>query len=678
MKIAVSKLTSDDLGAVDELMKRNSRTLGFLPREALRDYFKKGGALGVKSNNGELMGYLLYAETHKDRFRIAQLCVSEDYRGQGIAKQLIDTLKRSATTQKVKVIRLHCRRDFPAHNMWRKLGFIPLGEKPSRSSVEHVLTLWCLTLAPDSQLSLFQAKTSDETLDVVIDAHIFFDFDETESEKTIPSKSLRSDSLVDSLNIWITNELFVEINRKEDSDQRQKSQQRAHFFPCVKDDSKLTEHFESLLNEILPNKNESQKSDIQQLSKTAAADIKFFITRDRSLLRKSKEIYDSTNLQVLSPTELILQLDKLSEKQPYAPNFISGLNLKWSRLSSDDIASFPFESFLNKGERKGNFREKLESFLAVPRHFECDLLWSEDKIIAIRVLENKNKMFTAHLTRVVSCTDRSLFECFLVSDTVNKAVRKNMEAVKFVNGSYVPRLIPYLTKIGFKKCNNEDFIRFCFSRYLGHEEVLSAIAKLHPESIGSYQSMPELELEKCCSPHNLKLVSKNQKYFLIPIKPGFAISLVDWHQSADNLFGGDPNVLLLWDKVYYRSKTCSKMLATPARILWYVSKPQKQIVAVSSLDDVEVGAAKNLFKKFKKFGILKWKDIHEICKGNPSATIMVLRFSHTFPFRKTIPLHEIKTIYKEDNPKQLSLQSPLKIPSITFQKLFQFGFPGTP
>ena len=40
MEFKVAKLTVDELDAVDGLMKLNSNTLGFLPSQALRDYFK--------------------------------------------------------------------------------------------------------------------------------------------------------------------------------------------------------------------------------------------------------------------------------------------------------------------------------------------------------------------------------------------------------------------------------------------------------------------------------------------------------------------------------------------------------------------------------------------------------------------------------------------------------------
>ncbi len=114
MNITISKLTSTDLDAVDNLMKHDSKTLGFLPRQALLDYFKEEGVLGAKTIDGQLIGYLLYA-AYSDYFRIAHLCVSEKFRGQGIARRFVNELREAITTQ--KTIRLRCRRDFPAHKM---------------------------------------------------------------------------------------------------------------------------------------------------------------------------------------------------------------------------------------------------------------------------------------------------------------------------------------------------------------------------------------------------------------------------------------------------------------------------------------------------------------------------------------------------------------------------------
>ena len=158
MEVVISGLTLSDGDAVDRLMKRNSRTLGFLPRKALDDYLEKGTVLGARSDNGVLAGYLLHA-ANPFRFRVVHLCVSDDFRNQKIARRLVDELKKTATTQ--KGIGLHCRRDYLAHDMWPALGFVPLNEKPSRSGTGHTLTFWYLDLAPSERLGLFRAGIAD-------------------------------------------------------------------------------------------------------------------------------------------------------------------------------------------------------------------------------------------------------------------------------------------------------------------------------------------------------------------------------------------------------------------------------------------------------------------------------------------------------------------------------------
>ena len=359
MQITIDQLTVADLEAVDELMKRHRQTLGFLPIGALQSYLKKekGGVLGAKTDAGQLVGYLLYA-ANPNYFRITHLCVLEEYQRQGVAKRLVDNLKESADTQ--KTIKLNCRRDFPANTLWPKLGFVTLGEKPSRSGNGRSLVIWQLTLASVSQLELFQAKTSSETLDIIIDAHIFFDFDEPDTDKTMPSKALLSDFLVDSLDLWITNELLNEINRQDDTEKRKKSQNRAQNFLTVESDPDLFESFEKSLKELLPNRRPSQSSDIRQLAKAAASNVKTFVTRDSELLRNSKRIFDITGLEVVNPTELIIRLHELFQGQSYAPDRIAGFNLRWERLTASDLENLPFESLLN-GERKGKFREKIGS-----------------------------------------------------------------------------------------------------------------------------------------------------------------------------------------------------------------------------------------------------------------------------------------------------------------------------
>ena len=308
-------------------MKHHTKTLGFLPRSVLEQFLAQiasNRGIGAKDAHGHLLGYILYA-AYPDRIRIVHLCVSTASRQKGVAKSLVNQLAELATTQ--TDIRLHCRRDFPAHRMWPRLGFVPLEERAGRSRAGHALTFWRRPLTKDDRFDLFRARTSDETLDVAIDAQILFDFHAPESDTTKPSKALLADFLADSLTLFLTDEIYVEIDRKDDAPQRRLSRERARGFPSAAYDPHLRIHFANCLKTILSCKTPSQESDIQHIAKTAAARIPVFVTRDEYLLKKAPKISELTGLQVVRPTELIIRLHELGDNNPTRPGESSACTL---------------------------------------------------------------------------------------------------------------------------------------------------------------------------------------------------------------------------------------------------------------------------------------------------------------------------------------------------------------
>ena len=673
MSIVITKLTLTDVDAVDELMKNNSRTLGFLPRKALKSFLLGDGrerVLGARTDDHRLVGYMIYA-AYPDRFRIAHLCVSADFRQHGIARRFIEALKLNATTQ--NDIRLHCRRDYAAHRMWPKLGFVPLGEKPGRSASGHILTSWRCPLAEDNQLELFRAHASDETLDVVIDAQILFDFFESDSVTTTPSKALLSDFLTDSLHLLITDEMYVEIDRKDDPTQRQLSRQRAQGFPTARHDLKMAPDLARALRAVLPHKTPSHQSDIQQLAKATAAGLKIFLTRDRSLLTRAPVIFELTGLQLMRPTELVVRLHELSDGPSYAPRRVAGSDLAWRRVTSSDLPAIPFADFRTGNERQHWLREKLGSFLAQPDRYSTELLWFENQPVSIRILAQHPTEMAVPFCRVARTVDRFLFCRFLVADTVARAVDREVDMVAFDKAGTPQDLVAHLSGMGFV-AHGSRFLRYCFSRCFDRDEALSRMAAFSPESKEEFQNLPIRELEDRCSPCSIK--EADQNYFLVPIRPTYAMSLFDVNRSASDLFGGKTPVLLRWENVYYRAKTQHRMLRSPARILWYVSQGVQKVVAVSRLINVEIGTPKDLFRRFKKFGILEWSDLYKMCGGDPTREVMALVFSHTFLFREPVPLRKLRAICHEDGIG-LILQAPRRVPATTFRKIFGQGFPST-
>ncbi len=666
--LTISILTTVDLAAVDGLMKRNGSTLGFLPLVALEDYLLRENMLGAKTREGQLVGYLMFA-ANRDRFRIAQLCVCESYRGSGVARMLLDALKATTSTQKIVILR--CRNDFSAHAMWPKLGFVPIDESPGRSKEGRLLTLWRFQLAPSDQSELFRANLSDDVFDAAFDTQIFFDFDAPHSEVTQPSKALISDQFVDSVNLWYTDELYSEISRHRNASEREEARTRAKQFLELRHDPQLIDDFVAKLKRILPARRTNQMSDIMHLAKTAASEIEVFVTRDRLLLNRARQINDAVNVLVQSPTGLIVKLREITEAVPYAPDYVSGPGLAWRRLTSQELLAFPFERFLQHGEKRRDLETKVNSLLSNTSASEVEVLWFANEPIALRGLAyGSASTITVTLCRLTRSDGSPTIRQFPMEDVLSRAIANGFEMVKIEESALPIDLRGSLLKIGFTSCAG-GFVRFCFTRYLAPHEALSRIASLFPESTDTYKDMAGLELERFCSP---LIAGPAQNYYLIPIKPGYARNLVDRRLSSSDMFGGAPEVLLSWNNAYYRTATHHRSLTAPAGILWYVSRDLHEIVAVSNLNEVVLGTPKELFKRFRKLGTFEWDHLFDLCGGDLTKNAMALLFSHTFPLRRRVPLEEIWEVFAQDGVGQ-SLQSPRKLRFGTFRKLFRLGYP---
>ena len=339
---------------------------------------------------------------------------------------------------------------------------------------------------------------------------------------------------------------------------------------------------------------------------------------------------------------------------------------------------FPYEDFLHYEETKGKFRENLQS-LAVRSKFESDLLRIDGRISSIRITEKRGCEHKVHLARVASPArggSRRRYgpplESTLIADTIWSAVSAKADTVIFAKDCLTPNMHSYATDMGFQECG-DDFVKFCFSGNLDRESILSRIRAHYPNCVQIYETMQDYELEKSCSPVDLS--ARPRDCFLIPIKPGYALGLMDHDASADDLLGGKPSTLLRWNNVYYRKKNFHHLLRPGSRILWYVSGNRGRIAALSHLDGVKIGTPSVLFKKYGKIGILEWRDLYDLCRKNTSRKIMALLFSHSFAFPSPIPLEMLKDIYAKEG-RRLSLQSLSSVPAQIFEQLYRAGFGG--
>ena len=666
----IRRLNAGDIDAVDGLRKANGATLGFLPREALLAYLQKGWVLGVKRSEGSLAAYVLFANRTSD-VRVAHLCVNREIRGKGLARRLIERLATDSRHRGLLSLELHCRRDFDVNAMWEKLGFIPWGEKPGRAGSGTTLTLWRRELAQSDQLKFVFDGAGHGEIDVVMDAQVLFDLQTPDDDGlAAPSKALLSDFLADDLNLKITDETLVEIDRDDVRGRRNRSRQEALRFQQVAYDDQSFRQIKSALKQVLPTTSANDLSDIKQLAKAAASNARYFATRDKKLLSRGAVINELTGLQVLSPARIIVEINERTAGFQGAER-ISGANVEWRRLSTSELQSFDIRMFLRKGERKYHFEQKLDLHLSQPQSSICEVLRFTGATVAIRVVSvGDGKVLHVHLGRVTHRVHESLVPPYFVMALLYRAAQIGVEVIAIDRDEVSDRLAPHYRDFGFVE-NGGNLVRFCIPTVLRRDEVLHHMESLRPRSSYIFSVMQPGELERRCSP--LCLADLEQSFLIIPIRPGYAVNIVDFARSADELFGGDPSRLLRPDNVYFRTARTFRNLKTPTRILWYVSG-DGLIVGSSHLDCVEIGPAKDIFRKYQKRGTLNRKAVVEIAKGNPEGEVMALSFSETHPFPRPVSLDEIREIYGDlGDGTQFAPITIRTVPAEIFHELFKRG-----
>ena len=485
----IRRLDAGDVDAVDRLRKTNNATLGFLPREALLAYLQKGWVLGAKSGDGSLTAYILFANRRSD-VRVAHVCVDRELRGKGLARTLMERLATDSRNQGLLSLELHCRRDFDANAMWGNLGFIPWGEKPGRAKSGTTLTLWRRELTPSDQMKLVFDGVGHGEIDVVMDAQVLFDLETPGDDgPAATSKALLSDFLADEMNLKITDETLVEIDRDDVDERRIRSRQEAlRFLQQVPYEDHSYRLIKAALGKVLPTTSDNDLSDIRQLAKAAASNATYFATRDKKILGRSDVINELTGLQVRSPARIIVEISDRTAGIQGAER-ISGPDVEWRRLSTPELQSFESRVFLRERERKHHFEQILDSHLSKPHSSICEVLRFTGATVAIRVVSvHEGKVLNVHLGRVTHRAHDPLVEPYFVMALVLKAARTGTEVIVIDRDEVSDKLAPHYRDFGFVE-HGGSLVRFCIPAVLRRDEVLYRMESLRPGSSSVFSGM---------------------------------------------------------------------------------------------------------------------------------------------------------------------------------------------
>ena len=663
IKIQIIDERSPYLKQVVELGDRNQKTLGFFEKGAFYKKARQKMILVAVNSQEQLFGYLMYDIRRKDRYvKLIHLCINEQHRGQKITKKLVENLKQR--TLEYQGISLDCRRDYQIDPMWISLGFVSQGEKPAKTK-DRFLTNWWLDYGQPNLFSNRDRQLTESSLCVMLDLAIFEELCLVKEQFNTESKSLLADWLDSDLTLCITDEVFYKINSIENSSQREILYNLTSRFTKL-DYNNLNSTSAAVLAFCKKYKLALTRFNTNHLIKTIASQLHIFITHNASLLARRDEFYDCFQLSLKTPTELILQLDELSNKPHYQPIKLAGTQLKIIRLEIGEEAELI--KHFGQEETTAEFYQKIRRFITESDRFECWAIWDGNNLIGLYVYgRHNNYELEIPLLRIkdnnlaATLAYHSIYQATLIS------ARENRQFTKITDLLLSDRVIEAIQQENaFIKVNNA-WLRANFALVDTKSNLLNRVINSVDKSSSEYaryrkvalsfkndiedtQSSNLLDLERLFFP--AKISDAEIPTFIVPIKPYWAQQLFDANLSSQTLFGASKIELALnKEAVYYKNKNAPKSLkpGITGRVLWYISKDKdpgftgtSSIRACSILEGVIIGKPLDLYRRFRNLGIYSDRDILKVAKGDREKEIMALRFSHTELFNNPISFNRIR------------------------------------
>ncbi|WP_017655429.1 GNAT family N-acetyltransferase [Fortiea contorta] len=691
------------LATVKKLWRANSKRLGCFPKGAFEDHAARRQILVALDSESSCVGYLLYRRS-RDWFAITHLCIDPSYQGKKVAKQLVDRLKQITTSS--RGIKLKCRRDYNLQGMWSSFGFIAGEDLAGRGKKEKtILTPWVFEHNPLPLFSTMIQQQLESKLCAMIAPDIFLDLYAEENNENIDSEEeniLLADWVQTELNLCINDEIFNQINRIDNSQERDSQHYFAQSFTCLPCNNQRLEENLNLLQKIIIKYNlVIDDYNLRYIARSITSESHVFLSRDKQLLDLADIIYENFRLSVIHPEELINRLDELRDKPDYQPVRFSGTHLEQIQVKrgQEDFLANYFHNYKLK-ENKTAFQQKLRRYLTEHDKFECILVRESNNVpLALIVYgKQKNQELEIPIIRVGNHNLSSTLARHILFKSILKSARDQRYFTRITDSYPEETVIEAIQEDVFVKVNN-GWLKANLSVTQSCVELSNNLTNLATEFGEEYNFIKEIaknlnkesivldaqlsvDIERFLFP--AKITDSELTTFIIPIQPRWASYLFDEHLGKQMLalpgFGSKPELAFNREAVYYRAIQNSRGLNAPCRILWYVSETQGEgqgkgfqdvgyIGACSYVDEVIIGKSKELYRRFQRLGVYNENNVENIHKDK-SGNIMAIRFSDTELFKNPVYFQELQQILNKDN---LLLISPYKINTESFIKLYNLG-----
>jgi ribosomal protein S18 acetylase RimI-like enzyme len=642
---------SEDLPSVLELLKQAKGTVGFLTDEAVEQRIRKGTLL-VAIVDEEIIGYLLY-DLPADTVTIRQLAIAERARNSGAARALVEELASRFHTIR-RGIRLSCRRDYEANDVWHLLGFSPRGERPGRGKSATVLTLWWRSLEQPDLFSL--AREMDDRPTAALDTNLFIRGSDNDPEVV---EQLLSDWVRAEVMFGLIDHSLVEINGHKSDDVRRRHIQYAGGFEDLPYPSDISEMLRLATLDALGPAADPHLDDILLATRAAAAGARWFVTEDIQFrTRCANMLRDVADIEVVSISEMVLAADQLARGELYQGQYLQGTDIEVREVTTGDLDNIA-RIFLNQraGETLKVWRKYLHSLATDVTRTHLYLICDKGDPVALGAVTSGD-ILEVPVCRVRHGPPEPTMARQLLGWLRDKCLEMGASAVqitdehsgqwiesRFVAEGFLPDSRP--TAVPIRGATTIAGV----GAALAASPLATRLDPEHAEALSQLTPSPAAAHSVESVFHPVIVTGAGLRTVRVPINLHYAIELFDHSLSEGRLWGRDRSVALRREHVYFRTPTAPSLLAAPARLLWQVTGDKRHgggaLRAWSLLDETVVGDVDQLISRFSHLGVLDRTEILGMARGGK---VMALRFSHTTVFPRPVSLAEYRGIMAELEP----------------------------
>lgn len=622
-----------DWPEVVQLGNQFKKYLGLYPEKAILKSIHDSNVLGAFADN-RLIGYTLFDLPYSD-IRLVHLCVHEEFRGRGVARMLTDSIQERYGDR--EGIRLKCRRDFPAHDVWPGLGFRAQSLTSGRGRDQAEMTVWWRSFGhPD----LFAAaREVGARVQAVLDTNVVLDI--VLGRDPLTKEYCDAPALDGEVLYCITRSVQNELVQIPDAADRQSVMASLAKYERLDDDLILTDKLcGNMVNALDPEdleRDPSLAADVRVLCETISAGASVMITNDDNaalVLRPHAKLH---GVDIIHPSQLVVMVEDLKGIRRDAPDRIQNTSITIKSAAAGLDREIGHLVSTRRGETKTEFLKLIRG----TAHLNVRVINTTDGDVVdgVLVTENCGDCLLVRIIRIRSFPLATTLLKQLLFQLRQEALRLGALRVSVTdaNASGSELTDSAFVSEGFKRVNDKWVAEVVDARLplaTLRSDASRDLTSWTSEVDGSIGSLAQLERKLW----PLKVVDAPLPCYVVPIKQTYASELLGYDLP---LLARHDSLGISRRHVYYKSPRY--VPRAPGRILWYVSgRRGGMIVGASQLISTHRASVRSLHARFKKYGIWTLEDVEK--SASKSGIAGALRFGDTEIFHKPVSLSRAEQI----------------------------------